>query len=84
MNYQKMEDWLDQQVNFEALREMEEVIPMLSAERKALRRWTRHGNNPGDNPWGYLDEDGWPMNYIEGYRRHKGYYFNVYYHIIEE
>ena len=68
----------------EALQEMEKEIPMLAAERTALRRWVNQGHDPGDNPWGYLDEDAWPMNYIEAYRRHRGYYFNVYYHVIEE
>lgn len=78
------EEWAVREAHREALHDMEKVIPMLASERSALRHWVSQGHDPGNNPWGYLDEDAWPMNYIEAYRRHKGYYFNVYYHIIEE
>ena len=78
-----MEAWIDKQEKLEALYEMERVIPMLEMERKALRRWVSRGNHPEKNPWGYLDEDGWPLNYVEAYRRRKGYSFTVRYHIIE-
>ena len=84
MKYKCPEEWAVRQANREALDEMEKVIPMLQAERKALRSWVSKGNHPGNNPYGYLDEDDWPMNYIEAYRRHRGYFFNIYYHIIEE
>ena len=84
MNPEETDDWISRQVNKETLAEMENVIPMLTVERTALRRWVNKGNDPERNPWGYLDEDGWPLNFVEGYRRHKGDFFNVYYHIIEE
>lgn len=84
MKNKSPQEWAVRQANREALKEMEKVIPMLPAERKALRAWVSSGNDPGNNPYGYLDEDDWPMNYIEAYRRHRGYFFNVYYHIIEE
>ena len=84
MNPEETDDWISRQVNKETLAEMENVIPMLTVERTALRRWVIKGNDPERNPWGYLDEDGWPMNYVEAYRRHKGYCLTVYYHITEE
>ena len=83
MKNKNPDEWAIREANREAMNEMEEVIPMLSGERKALRAWVGKGNDPGNNPWGYLDEDDWPMNYIEAYRRHRGYFFTVYYHIIE-
>ena len=84
MKKETYEDWVARQVNMETLREMEQMITMLTADRTALHRWVIKGNDPERNPWGYLDEDGWPMNYVEAYRCHKGYCFTVYYHITEE
>ena len=69
MTYQEHEDFINRQVY---------------KERKALHQWVGKGHDPERNPWGYLDEDSWPMNYVEAYRRHKGYYFVIYYHITEE
>lgn len=70
-------------INLETLRGMEEMIPMTSDERTHLRRWVHNGNDPERNPWGYLDEDNWPMNYLLAYRKQCGYYINVYYHFDE-
>ena len=84
MKYRNPEEWAVREANLEALYEMENVIPMLPPERKALRAWVSKGHDPENNPWGYLDQDDWPMNYVEAYRRRHGYFFNIYYHIIEE
>ena len=84
MKHEGPDSWIFSQINKETLAEMESSIPMLTIERTALRRWVKQGNDPERNPWSYLDEDGWPLNYVEAYRRHRGYFFTVYYHIIEE
>ena len=39
MNPEETDDWISRQVNKETLAEMENVIPMLTVERTALRRW---------------------------------------------
>ena len=84
MKEKTTEEWTVREARREAMHEMEKEIPMLASERKALHSWVGRGNDPGNNPYGYLDEDDWPMNYVEAYRRHRGYFFNVYYHVIEE
>ena len=75
---------VEQMVNENSLREMEETTPMTSIERTSLRRWVKQGNSPESNPWGYLDEDSWPLNYLLAYRRNRGYYITVYYHFDEK
>ena len=77
---QKKYKSVDQVINENSLREMEEMTPMTTIERTSLRRWVKQGNSPESNPWGYLDEDGWPLNYLLAYRRNRGYYITVYYH----
>ena len=54
------EDWTVREARREAMHEMEKEIPMLASERTALRNWVGQGNDPGNNPYGYLDEDDWP------------------------
>lgn len=70
----------------ELLKEMEDSLPMLTCERTALRQWVGCGNNPERNPWDYYDESGYPLSYLEAYRRHKGYkiYYSFYYIDYEE
>ena len=83
MKYLEPEDWAVREANRAALNEIEKSMPMLSSERTALRNWVSKGHDPGNNPWGYLDEDDWPMGYLEAYRRHRGYCFTIRYNIIE-
>lgn len=71
-------------LHLEALHEMEADVPLLLEERNSLRRWVYAGGDPERNPWKYLDEDCWPLNYVRAYRRHNGYRINIYYHIDEE
>lgn len=66
-------DAVDYEVNKESLREMEEVVPMTGPERKKLRVWVRSGHDVESNPWGYLDEDGFQLNYLQAYRLEYGY-----------
>jgi len=70
-------DPIGHQVNLETMREMERSLLMNSYERKSLRCWVYNGNDPEKNPWGYCDADGWPMNYLEAYRYHKGYDYKI-------
>ena len=72
-NYHYMRDSVDYEVNREILKEMEEVVPMTLSERHKLRIWVRNGHDVESNPWGYLDSDGCPMNYIQAYRLEFGY-----------
>jgi hypothetical protein len=74
-NYNK--DPVERMINLNGLREMEEVLLMNSYERKSLRQWVYNGNDPDKNPWGYCDEDGWPMNYLEAYRYNRGYAYKI-------
>ena len=59
---------IDYQVNVFSLHEMEEVVPMTLRERSCLRRWVRSGHELESNPWGLLDPDGMPLNYLQAYR----------------
>ena len=64
---------IEYQLNKEALREMEEVVPMTLYERSAIRRWVKGGHEVESNPWGYYDADGCPMNFLQAYRIELGY-----------
>ena len=64
---------IEYQVNVWSLREMEEIIPMTLYERKCIRKWVRKGHEVESNPWGYLDSDGMPLNYLQAYRLYYGY-----------
>ena len=76
-------DPIDHQVNLETLHEMEDYLPMTLYERGSLRKWVYSGHDPEKNPWNYLDEDGWYMNYLEAYRYHHGYKLICNYKILE-
>ena len=43
---------VEQMINENSLREMEEMTPMTTIERTSLRRWVKQGNSPESNPWG--------------------------------
>lgn len=77
-------DPVDYAVNLETLREMEEMTPMTSGELAHLRKWVHTGHDPKRNPWGYLDEDSWPMNYLLSYRKQCDYCIHIYYHFDEQ
>lgn len=64
---------IDYQINIEALREMEEIVPMTLKERKSLRGWVHRGHEIDKNPWNYYDSDGYPLNYLQAYRLKYGY-----------
>ncbi|GHT84016.1 hypothetical protein FACS18947_0830 [Bacteroidia bacterium] len=82
--YENERDPIDHMVDLVAMREMEEILPMTLYERKSLHSWVYKGNDPEKNPWGYCDEDGWPLNYLKAYRHHHGYTYLIRYKIIEE
>lgn len=63
----------DYQINLECLREMEDLIPMTSRERSAIRSWVRSGHDPESNPWGYFDADSEYLNFIQAFRLEFGY-----------
>ena len=46
---------------------------MTLRERSCLRRWVRSGHELESNPWGLLDSDGMPLNYLQAYRIEYGY-----------
>jgi hypothetical protein len=77
VTYKNERDHIDHQLDLICLRDMEEVLLMNLYERKSLRSWVYKGNDPEKNPWGYCDEDGWPMNYLEAYRFHRGYAYKI-------
>ena len=64
---------IDYQINMEAFREMEEVVPMTVSERRATRKWVQRGHELESNPWNYYDTDGLPLNYLQAHRLHHGY-----------
>ena len=54
-------------------------VPLTIRERWELRRWVRTGHSLTNNPWGYCDDRGYNMNFIDAYRRileeeHDGYF----------
>ncbi len=59
---------VDYAVNLEALREMEEVVPMTRHERECLRNWARSGHDIDSNPWHYHESDHREMNYLKARR----------------
>ena len=61
---------IDYQINMEAFREMEEVVPMTVSERRATRKWVQRGHELESNPWNYYDTDGLPLNYLQAHRLH--------------
>lgn len=63
---------IEYQLNKVALREMEEVVPMLPCERNAIRKWVRMGHEVESNPWGYYDADGFMLNYLQAFRINSG------------
>lgn len=64
---------IDYQLNLEALREMEEYIPMTDRERSCLRRWVHKGHDPESNPWDYYGSDSIQLNYLQAFRLKFGY-----------
>lgn len=64
---------MDYQINLEELLEMEKAVPMTLRERSCLRRWVHKGNEVESNPWGYIDSDGLPLNYLQAFRIKFGY-----------
>ena len=64
---------MDYELNLQALREMEDLVPMIRSERSALCRWNRSGHDVDANPWNYCDTDGIQMNYLRAFRIEFGY-----------
>ena len=64
---------MDYQINLEALKEMEECVPMTKNERDCLRKWICKGHDPDINPWDCFDSDGFPLNYLQAFRLEFGY-----------
>lgn len=64
---------VDYQLNMEALREMEEIVPMTLHERNAIRRWVHQGHDVESNPWDYRDGDGLHINFLQAFRLEYGY-----------
>lgn len=61
-------DSVDYEVNMESLHEMENVVPMTLPERTELRKWVKKGNDIDSNPWGYYDNYGCLMCFLQAYR----------------
>lgn len=64
---------IDYEINLEALREMEEVVPMTKPERRALHKWVSKGYELESNPWNATDSEGYPLNFLRAYRLENGY-----------
>lgn len=64
---------IDYQINLEALREMEELVPMTLRERKCLRGWVHKGHDVDTNPWNCTDSDGFSLNFLQAFRLEYGY-----------
>lgn len=64
----KLLSTIERQYLRDRLREFETTVSMTLPERNALRRWVREGHDVNTNPWGYCDDDGWEMNYLEAFR----------------
>lgn len=73
MKQERYEKTVEYQVNLEALREMEECVPMTRKERERLRKWVRKGHDPETNPWNHFDSEGFPLNYLQAFRLEHGY-----------
>lgn len=71
MRYDK--DSIEYIVNLQALKEMEEIVPMTLRERRRIRCWAGKGHDIESNPWDYRDEYGYPLNFLEAYRLFYGY-----------
>lgn len=54
--------------NYEALREMEETIPMTLSERVQLRKWVKNGHDIDSNPWEYYESDGENICFLKALR----------------
>ena len=59
--------------NIDAMREMEQYIPMTRSERDLFYEWVHQGLSIDSNPWKTLEPDGSPMNFQKALRIHKGY-----------
>ncbi len=66
MTYPK--DSIDYQINMEALREMEEMVPMTLLERSRIRYWVKTGHDLETNPFKIYEPDGSGMNYLKAHR----------------
>jgi len=64
---------VDYEINFESYREMLNLIPTTRIERLHLLHWVQLGHDVDTNPWGFLNADGSPMNFLHGYRIRRGY-----------
>ncbi len=63
---------IDYEINREALRELEEMIPMTSLERSRIREWVMSGHEMETNPFRLCELDGSEMNYLKAYRIYYG------------
>lgn len=66
-------DSFEYRINLEALREMEECVPMTRSERDAVRKWVHTGHELESNAWNSVDEFGDQLNYLQAYRLEYGY-----------
>ena len=64
---------IDYELNWCALREMEEIVPMTKSERRAIHKWVAKGFDIESNPWNATDEEGLPLNYLRAYRLEFGF-----------
>lgn len=59
--------------NIDAMREMEQYIPMTRSERDLFYEWVHQGFSIDSNPWKILEPDGSPMNFLKALRIKQGY-----------
>ena len=71
---------MDMEINIMEMYEFEEFMPMTSLERKKMREWVYSGYSVDENPWGYEDRNGYPINFIEALRLNKKIEWGECYH----
>lgn len=59
---------MEREYRREILRDYEEYIPMTIPERNKLRNWVMSGHDIDDNPWGFVDSDGYSLSFLVALR----------------
>ena len=64
---------LEYYANIDAMREMEQYIPMTRSERDLFYAWVHEGQCVESNPWKICEPDGSSMNFLKALRIRQGY-----------
>ena len=79
-------DLIEREINLEELNEMEDLVPMTRPDRNRLRLWVYSGHSVDENPWGYRDERGYLLNYLDALHHRNeeiwGEYYRPFYLVI--